>query len=611
MPTLQEATTIDYSQMQLTSKLNKYLAFKNSVRPVDEPEYVLPYDISNYMCGGLTAYWLYYSRIKDEVELYTNELDFNNTLQYILDWDPENMGPGITSDPILEEFINFVAFFNFDTELRDKPEPDSLGIKYPIIRQHDLDKSFALIQAANDYYPAIAAPEFKITFVFNEETLSNILNIIANEFKMFKLSNNFHAMGLIKISDQYHFYDPNQSAGIVVYNDTLELAIAIITAFSVYNNAADSMAIDITVFDLITAEPATYIDPVNYYHESLRDNNIKDMVLKNQYLFELCLWGRNYTLLNILINEGLDLNQITHNGKTLLYITIEEGNIEILYALLNAGADPNVACAIDYTTLKLSCYKKNMEAIIMLLAFGYDLSDIEFRLLKINFSAHEILDIARKAVELNKVILEIAHPLQINYSDSTKVINYLHHCKLKKQLADYLKSNHITPFDRDKFYGKHMLETLWHIEPLIKYYKDKNNSDLIDYAAKAELYKLLKFLKPKNKTFKGSRDLIEFFPRITRQILATACTDYTKNDLLNIKMILEQLEDICVNTKKTCYIKRCLVAKATKATTKINNHLEGLNNLQHQPSYLFFASGKDHHKSQVSYATAMKLLHRG
>lgn len=143
-----------------------------------------------------------------------------------------------------------------------------------------------------------------------------------------------------------------------MYNDTLELAIAIIAAFSVYNNAADSMAIDITVFDLITAEPATYIDPVNYYHESLRDDNIKDMVLKNQYLFELCLWGRNYTLLNILINEGLDLNQITHNGKTLLYITIEEGNIEILYALLNAGADPNVACAIDYTTLKIAYIKE-------------------------------------------------------------------------------------------------------------------------------------------------------------------------------------------------------------------------------------------------------------
>lgn len=59
-------------------------------------------------------------------------------------------------------------------------------------------------------------------------------------------------------------------------------------------------------------------------------------------LYAACC-SNSLEIIQLLINEGVDLNSTNQEGATALYISALNGNLEALFMLLEAGADVSIA----------------------------------------------------------------------------------------------------------------------------------------------------------------------------------------------------------------------------------------------------------------------------
>ena len=218
----------------------------------------------------------------------------------------------------------------------------------------------------------------------NKDKISNFSSIITKETENEKKINNLNLSEIIQfkgkkqIENDLNEYSKN-------YNVKTNLKMLKIKKQKYKNLFKDAL-----INDIINNNEKTY----ECYKENMKleilNNNLQN--IKKYYEFNPDRNKRKESDDDFILNQPLK-----SNGKTLIYITVEEGNIEILKFFIEKGLNPKINSKIDEndfeSPLEYACRWNYIKIIELLLS-------------KIEFTKTEILFIYRKNKEYlsNEVI---------------------------------------------------------------------------------------------------------------------------------------------------------------------------------------------------------------
>jgi hypothetical protein len=461
----QIANQADLSQNKLLNSFQQYMELKKQKMRSEEEraQCKLPFDSIEGLCFGLVAYWLYTKRMAMEQK-------FAHLLQDIVNWNSDSFASSeALIDPRMEEVIGLLAFLQHDTTLR------------PSVNQNDLAASFALL--LDDLAPQISKPELKLSFIFNQQTLEQLLQEQLYHNKMMRIDNVFHAAGIMYVDDKYCYYDPNSLAGPEIFNKPENLAARIFEDLTPWCESKKYLGLNITTYDLEGYPVAKHPPAIDLYQHWLKDPKVKQAFVRHRTILRLGLrsddfamldmlfaanykyipWTYNKTTelneavvtanerkLSYLINHDIPVNYKTKDGNTALGMAIIHQQPKLLYLLLLAGADPYIKQSIqqakDLTTMQLATSRKNTEAIILLLAYGYNLSAEESEFLHIQYKTVELDTIIEHALQVNAKLFNSSTQLHINATSGERDLEVAYDAKLKQHLSDFSLDPNNLPF---------------------------------------------------------------------------------------------------------------------------------------------------------------------
>ena len=108
----------------------------------------------------------------------------------------------------------------------------------------------------------------------------------------------------------------------------------------------------------------------------------------------------NYTIIELLISKGANVNYATLDGKIPLILAIDRGNLKIINLLINKGTTIKISTIGGYTTLMAAITSQN-EEIINLIKRGYTKNNINQE--KNNINASNKLSSNTKKFMLNEI----------------------------------------------------------------------------------------------------------------------------------------------------------------------------------------------------------------
>lgn len=347
---------VDNVHIHILKKMRRYVELKkNKLRKIDDPsECVLPNEVSNGLCAGLVACWLYSEKINKNL-IFINES--TSDLENFLEWDADKfVNSQDLTDPNMEQFINAVRFLHSDTHLRTG------------VMQENIDTSFNFLTA--DTAPKLAPAELVTVFVFNHAKLAKFIQDIVFEHKMIRLGNGFHTVGLYKKNDKYYFYDPLRLP--IELDSASQVATAIFTSLSPTCKSTTHIALSSVVFDLVSSVPAVYPDITEYYTKLLQDETYKHAVLNHNNIFHLAARCADYKTMNLLFDNGYEYIPWREIKNTEIIDAINADNPELLAYLLAKGFVPDYNAQGALTPMGLAIVKNSLHLVCLLVAAGAD-----------------------------------------------------------------------------------------------------------------------------------------------------------------------------------------------------------------------------------------------
>lgn len=329
-------------QSILLEKAAFYFESKALKTGVDTPEI-----IAEDLCSGLVGYWLYLSRIGHQDK-------FASRLRYLATWDNKLFkATTLKRDEEIEQLLDNLQLLAYPEKL------------LPTSRQYQLATSFALGSDEKDQ--KIGEAEFSLTFIFDQKSLADVLERLAQPNKMFRLSNGFHIIGLMLVDGQYQVYDPNSKNGVLETNSLLEVAAYIFGGFEDLQDKQPFLSLNISIYDLQGCSPGTYFDPTEYYSEKLADPDCRKIMMHHTYLFYLAAKYNEYVLINLMFANGYKYRMWRGNKLNEVNECIKYHDIPKLKFLLEQGLPVNA------TSIEYALERDVPEAIILLLSAGVTL----------------------------------------------------------------------------------------------------------------------------------------------------------------------------------------------------------------------------------------------
>ena len=83
-------------------------------------------------------------------------------------------------------------------------------------------------------------------------------------------------------------------------------------------------------------------------------------------------------IVRLLVENGGNVNAVTSDGRTALYINCKKGNVDIVSYLIKNGAKINIITHDNQTPLLIACENNNIEIVNLLLLYGADISKIDY-----------------------------------------------------------------------------------------------------------------------------------------------------------------------------------------------------------------------------------------
>lgn len=446
MPTKQAESAIilhdiDYSQNRVYDTLQRYIELRRDYysQKADKDANVkhedyLPFNNYEGICNGLTAYWLYLKSINEEGK-------FIAKLHHVVTWNAEKFKQFAAAasnardvkDPIIEEFMSHVFGIQEWVEI-EKAAKD-----------HDINLSLNSIIGVNSI-PKVTNPEFSISFVFNRETLADLIKSIMFEDKMVRFANGFHTVGGLYRNGVYYYYDSSNKHGLQQTANVNEFAKLVFAGLAVSCKSKEYMALNAIVFDLDGTTPAIYPDAMDYCqnlfnsskkykHAVLTHPNILRVGIRSDIGLLEWLFAEGFaptaagqtrknvlndtisgaptciSMTQFLLDHNIDVNYRYKNDESAVGRAVRLKLTKMLYFLLSHGADPNIIEKNTETLLDYSIRHdwKDHETTVLLLAFGADPVGVFSRLFD-TFTWHETYSkIIAQALELNKKLVELNH----------------------------------------------------------------------------------------------------------------------------------------------------------------------------------------------------------
>lgn len=525
------------------------------------------------------------------------------SLKHVLTWIKKKLSSD--EDPVVEDFLNAIAFLQFDFTLRKS-------------NQTDLTKSFWLLQEhadqeKNQSIEKIAAPEFEITFAFDFYMLKQLLEDVVKPHKMIYLTTMEHTIGLIYDGVNYYLYDSNYQHDPVKTENLEQITYNIFHDTFEMTDFEACLHLHLRVFDIErpNAIPVEYPDPNEYCAAYLQDTDIAAKIASNPATLKLIAQFNQFEILENLTRQGYKLEY--DKKRPLLIYAILWKCTETLFWILANGIDLYSEYYVDLednnstlSPMQCAAEGKNKEAATLLLAFGYEVKTSELDALYRHFTGQEIDEIQAHALALNKKMLHVPEEFALDKANGREIVMFLRDSKLKMEMG--MKTSEIKLTNNgSKYAGVSALQQIARV------FNGPSSDDIFDVAERMEIYDLLNFFKRTNFHYAGSKKISELMKAISKQVTSKPIEQHSKNDLLEIGVIWEDLELIINNNSKD-NTKKNVVALATDtkeqirkyfATNGINDfaeHLRGLlRDSPQQRCYLFFTPFKDGHTEAISF----------
>lgn len=576
---------------KILDKLAAYMAIKRD-RIADDAgkkNCVLPFNTTEGVCSALVSYWLYSMRI-GEYAIYESELE------YVLDWDAQKfVESNATDDPFLEHFLNIVAFLQHDIVLR------------PGVQQEDLNVSFDLL--LYDEYPSVAPAEFASTFVFTQESLTELLQKILLPNKMIRVSDSFHTVGLINHDNKLYFYEPMSAPLKLAKIDFL--AGAIMYCLPDEKNS-ESAALHVTVTDLVGANTPEYPDKLALYNNWVADPQYKKALLNNDFIFHLAARKSDYTTIEFILAQGYEYRPctklqnteiveaiVTHRPKTLAYLiskglqpftnlqkdalaplglAIKEDSWPMVCILLEAQVSPNIELTKDFSALQYAIAKNNpnTKIISLLIGSGANITAKEKDKLKKKFSEDLVAKIFNTAVQINHQLLNIPDNFILNTANSSQLINFLQHVKFALQLLDSLDNISLI-YNGKTYNGINVLQKV------AKHYAILQSDDLLSLTQKSQIHELLESVQVNGFKFHKFYDLANVFDKVVTSLQKQPLSQHSLQDLQELQILLVNFNNFLTKHTSSVWhpaesyaVNRCKIAKNKITTYLTNNGVENL-----------------------------------
>lgn len=601
---------IAIDQDVLYNKLSQYIDFKRNLIKHDTSKSeaqkkkelencVLPFNTANGLCSGLVQYWLYLKRDG-------NEDEFIRQLEYIANWRKEQLdGLEFKQDSILEQFLNNVESLHFDFMLRYNE-----GIKQESIAE---SLNFLL-----EPHQEQVRQEFNLSFVFNKPALQNTIDEFVKPNKMVYLNNMHHALGLMRSGDSFYLYDPGykpaqNKPGVQKFSNSKDLVKAIFSSYTKHNKSKDFLTLYMSFLDIGEENVAEYKNALDYCDSLIKAFNFNTGTFLQSDILHVLVKFHDLKTLKYLLSLGVRFDVKTSFADTLLGIAIVDHDYTLLYLLLCNGADLN-STHNNLNLWQQAIFSKNPEALALLLAFGYPPPE-DKSFLSAGFSQQQTAKIFTTALQLHTELLHVPAELDLSASNAHDITMYLRHARLMRQLGR--EPNFVVHFDGNSYQG---IDALYQIS---NYYKNTAHNDMFDAAQKTEMYSLLKFFKADRFKFKGSKELVNLLSIIEKQIYAKKLDEHSKEEIIEIGIIMDQLEQILMMPTGINPGKHYLHFKAAHLKDVINKYLRknGISSLKDyinqqdkesmQRNYIFFTLDKDNPELKADTAKVFGILQRG
>lgn len=267
---------------------------------------------TNGICNGLTSLWLY-SKWKSTQKIDNNEYNnywFQHTIQALINWD-NSVKPNQNITQNLEDFATLIDFFQY---------PESY---YPGGSQ--LDLATMLTFSKLETQGKTLKRDYIIAATLTKLQLYKLLIDVVHDNDLVRISynsnNNFHTVGLFKQSQQYYYYDSNNSEGEIKLNSLDEVIDTIIAANEQYSKNSSPIVVEVYSFD-----------PNNFLlqpYDVLKNNNAP---ATGEALIIAAYFGATDSV-KFYLEHGVSADSVDSYGWTALMYATYNKNFEVLKIL--------------------------------------------------------------------------------------------------------------------------------------------------------------------------------------------------------------------------------------------------------------------------------------
>ena len=117
-----------------------------------------------------------------------------------------------------------------------------------------------------------------------------------------------------------------------------------------------------------------YCEKLLQYIDQGHDINIKNYSYCKNTILHLASSYNHIPVINVLLDNGADINLKNDDGNTSLHIACNFGLYNVALKLIEAGADVNLANNQNNTPLHLACYRNHEKITSLLIKSGSDLN---------------------------------------------------------------------------------------------------------------------------------------------------------------------------------------------------------------------------------------------
>ena len=592
-------------QSKIIAKIEQYFAIKQrkfQQKPGrdhrDIQDNRLPFNNVEGICSALVALWFYCVR-------RGRAADFKQMVDDVLNWDAKEFSSSTEpSDIALEKLISNMLFVHHDPQIRG-----------PQFSRRYVNKNLELILEEDQLH--IGPAEFSLNLVADVAKTADIITKFAHQNKMIRFENLFHTVGVIYDGEVYHFYDPNYPDGPLTFNTLEQVSAAVHASLAKFNTNKQNIAMNMSVFDLDDHKYTKQVyepSALDYSMQLFTDPEYKQLVLEDPNIFHLCatyddtdsikllysmghkyrpwlsgndsdlneaIFNQDPDRIKFLVAQGADLEFRTKDGETCLGSAVRCKLPIMVYTLLAMGANPNTAPTGQASPLEIALRSENVETIILLLAYNADIPAGFLDKLQRKFGDASFANIKARAIELNAKLFSAPEQLNISEANGQQIIAFLHNAKLKVKLLNTTDSITVINEDHRAVSGANALKLI------ALHYQSNSANDLFDFNEKVEIYRLLKFFKPQDLEFKGSRELIKLLDKIAQRIISTPIETHisTPNEMLEIALIMQRLDELSAAKFSVKPVKVYLGVKAAKTKQAIESYLAA-NNIESIDAYL-------------------------